>query len=137
MTIAQELGFSPLLLPDPKCHAIDVVFIHGLNGHRSKTWKNESSETWPLWLRDDLDGVRAWTYGYDASIAVRSEEDVKDHSVRFLDAMVSKRVGKSASHSLYFVVRYIFVNCSRSRRTLIQLKEQCLSFSLRTAWAGS
>ena len=90
-----EVGLAPLLLPEPSHHTLDVVFVHGLNGHRSKSWTNQSSELWPLWLREDLEGTRAWTYGYDASITIGSRDSIKLHSIRFLEMLVSNSVGKS------------------------------------------
>jgi hypothetical protein len=102
MTAAPESGLSPLLLPDLASHKVDIVFVHGLNGHRSRTWTNQASELWPLWLRDDLEGVRAWTYGYDASVTIGSRDSIKLHSIRFLDLMVGSMVGKSASTQFYY-----------------------------------
>lgn len=93
--MAHETGISPLLIPDPSRYKLDVVFVHDLNGHRSKTWTNSASELWPVWLRDDLDGARAWTYGYDASATIGSRDSIKLHSIRFLSSITDHGVGKS------------------------------------------
>ena len=95
MVAGAETGLAPLLLPDPAWHKVDIVFVHGLNGHRSRSWTNQASELWPLWLRDDLEGTRAWTYGYDASITIGSKDSIKLHSIRFLEDLIRNGVGKS------------------------------------------
>jgi hypothetical protein len=100
MPTGQETGLSPLLLPESSHHKIDIIFVHGLNGHRSKSWTNEAAELWPLWLRDDLEGTRAWTYGYDASITIGSRDSIKLHSILFLENLVSNGVGKSVRCSI-------------------------------------
>ena len=125
MPLEQETGLSPLLLPEPSHHRIDVVFVHGLNGHRSKSWTNQASELWPLWLREDLVGTRAWTYGYDASITIGSRDSIKLHSIRFLDTLVSYSVGKSVcyclliGYQLKFVLMKVIVEtrCRRDTRS--------------------
>ena len=94
MPLASETGLSPLLLPHSSCHTVDIIFVHGLNGHREKSWTNQASELWPLWFREDLEGTRAWTYGYDASITIGSKDSIKLYSIRFLDALVQHGVGK-------------------------------------------
>lgn len=68
MAAAQDFGLQQLTFPDPSHCVIDVVFIHGLDGHRSRTWTSPlSGDVWPLWLRDDVPGARVWTYGYNSS----------------------------------------------------------------------
>lgn len=92
-----DVGLVPLILPNAEIHALDIVFIHGLNGHRARSWTNNNSDLWPLWLREDLPGARVWTYGYDAGINLGSKDGIKLHSIRLLGALVEKGVGKSVS----------------------------------------
>ena len=109
MPTSPETGLSSLLIPEPSRHEIDVVFVHGLNGHRSASWTNQASELWPLWLRDDLQTTRAWTYGYDASIWVGSRDSIKLHSLRFLECLVDKRVGRCVGRAFFCTLRYLLV----------------------------
>lgn len=51
---------------DENCQ-LDVVFIHGLNGHAFETWKNTKEEIWLHWLFDEFDDISVWTIGYDAT----------------------------------------------------------------------
>ncbi|CCA76038.1 hypothetical protein PIIN_10038, partial [Serendipita indica DSM 11827] len=60
---------------------IDIVAIHGLNGHREKTWTTVDGT---LWLRDllptSLPHARVLTYGYDAD--TQSYECVSTQTMR-------------------------------------------------------
>ncbi|KXH68079.1 hypothetical protein CSAL01_08946 [Colletotrichum salicis] len=50
---------------------VDIVFIHGLKGHREKTWTAEkSSQPWPkALLPSEIPNARVLAYGYDADVA--------------------------------------------------------------------
>ncbi|CCA76182.1 hypothetical protein PIIN_10175, partial [Serendipita indica DSM 11827] len=73
-----HLGFQ-VVVPgiDP---VVDIVAIHGLEGHREKTWTTADKI---CWLRDllplDLPNVRILSYGYDADI--RSRECVSTQTI--------------------------------------------------------
>ena len=59
----------------------DVVFVHGLNGHWSRTWTYEKNGT--CWPRDllpgTLPGARIFSYGYPSEIfASKSVAGVRD-----------------------------------------------------------
>jgi hypothetical protein len=45
----------------------DLIFIHGLDGHRENTWKSKDT-LWLEWLKDHLPDARVSTYGYNAKI---------------------------------------------------------------------
>ena len=53
---------------------IDIVFVHGLNGHPKKTWTAEKSGIfWPLQLLPPIlteQKARILVYGYDAAVTV-------------------------------------------------------------------
>lgn len=104
MPYGTESGLSSLILPEPSCHALDIFFVHGLNGHRCASWTNRASELWPLWLREDLVGARAWTYGYDASIIIASRDDIKLYLIRFLENLVEKGVGRSVCICRLYII---------------------------------
>ncbi|CCA68484.1 related to tetratricopeptide repeat domain protein-Neosartorya fischeri [Serendipita indica DSM 11827] len=59
----------------------DIVAIHGLQGHREKTWTSDDAISW---LRDllptDIPNARILTYGYDAD--TRSKECVSTLTMR-------------------------------------------------------
>lgn len=67
---------------------IDVVAIHGLNGHPLKTWKHSDGT---LWLRDLLPGLlpgaNVYTYGYPSEFFNKFVADVEDFALHLLDQL--------------------------------------------------
>jgi len=50
----------------------NVIFVHGLGGHPTKTWMNDGnseSSFWPYWLGESSEGLAIWTVGYDAPLS--------------------------------------------------------------------
>ncbi|EXU94511.1 ankyrin repeat protein, partial [Metarhizium robertsii] len=73
---------------------IDIVFIHGLNGHPKDTWShNVTGFFWPWELRKELETVRVMTFGYDASFdnVTKNFIRIKDIAAAFTDSLVNKR----------------------------------------------
>ena len=62
---------------DPVEASLDIVAVHGLNGHREETWTAENRVNW---LRDllpkDLPTARIFSWGYDASTHSTTEVSV-------------------------------------------------------------
>lgn len=89
-----EFGLTELWCPpDP---LVDVVFVHGLNGHPYNTWAAEnvkygrqegirSQKSDVYWPRDllpkdlDQEHCRILTYGYDANVSAFRDGASKDH----------------------------------------------------------
>jgi hypothetical protein len=44
--------------------AVDVVFVHGLDGDPIQTWRLDQPDSWPTWLKADLPNVNAWSLRY-------------------------------------------------------------------------
>ena len=58
-------------LHKPKSAVVDLVFIHGLTGHRENTWtaKGSTSGPWPaVLLSEKIPNARILTFGYDALV---------------------------------------------------------------------
>ncbi|CAG7853304.1 SubName: Full=Related to kinesin light chain {ECO:0000313/EMBL:CCA74635.1} [Serendipita indica DSM 11827] len=89
----EELGFLELVPGiDP---VVDIIAIHGLDGHREKTWMAENGT---LWLRDllpaDLPNVRVLAYGYDADTRSRecvSTQTIYQQADKFVKSLTRER----------------------------------------------
>jgi hypothetical protein len=80
---------------------VDVVAVHGLQGHPYETWEHENGI---LWLRDflfkDVPGARILTFGYDSTIAFsKSVAGIEDHALGLLNALYMDRLHDGASES--------------------------------------
>ncbi|KAF8522705.1 hypothetical protein BU17DRAFT_34923, partial [Hysterangium stoloniferum] len=65
---------------------IDIVAIHGFDGHREASWTADNGQ---LWLRDFLPQTiptaRIWSYGYDAYTEnASSQQTLHGHAKDFL-----------------------------------------------------
>ncbi|CAG7853493.1 SubName: Full=Uncharacterized protein {ECO:0000313/EMBL:CCA76038.1}; Flags: Fragment [Serendipita indica DSM 11827] len=61
----EDLGFLELVCPEDP--TVDIIAIHGLNGHREKTWMTDDGVLWlRQFLPSSLPRARILTYGYDA-----------------------------------------------------------------------
>lgn len=64
---AEESGLTVLAVHTPEDAALDVVFVHGLDGDSRATWGRDLPDSfWPSWLAQDLSRVAIWSVGYDA-----------------------------------------------------------------------
>ncbi|KAG8805244.1 hypothetical protein FRC17_005611 [Serendipita sp. 399] len=89
----KDLGFTELAPgQDP---IVDIVAIHGLDGHREEAW---TSEDGTMWLRDllpsDLPNARILSYGYDAdtrSFAYTSTQTIFRHAEGFAEELWQRR----------------------------------------------
>jgi hypothetical protein len=97
----QRLG--PLVLVEGDKPIVDIVFVHGLRGHRIKTWQVSHGKTGnePVWQRDFLPAIipnaRIITYGYDADVVSffnkTNQNSVSDHSSSLIDDLIRIRRG--------------------------------------------
>ncbi|KAL4868892.1 hypothetical protein BDV12DRAFT_91119 [Aspergillus spectabilis] len=87
--------------PDP---VVDIVFVHGLNGHPHRTWT--SSKTGIFWPVDLLPGVisqnrgvRILTYGYNANVTSftdgASKDRILNHSETLAASLAANRTIKN------------------------------------------
>jgi hypothetical protein len=75
--------------------AFSVIAIHGLDGHRIKSW---TAPNGAFWLKDflpkDLPNTRILTYGYNAYTRGRRQlanQDISLHGKDLLNAIASTR----------------------------------------------
>ncbi|KAF4985638.1 hypothetical protein FDECE_16421 [Fusarium decemcellulare] len=77
-------------------NCVDIIAIHGLNGHRDKTWIDKTSGiNWlehESCLRKDIPHARILTFGYNSrTYFSRSTSDVRDFSTELLAAITTCR----------------------------------------------
>lgn len=73
---------------------VDIVFIHGLNGHPYNTWASEDRRVfWPSDFLPDILGsksVRILTYGYDANVHAFTDGVSNDRIHNHAETLASK-----------------------------------------------
>lgn len=101
----EDLGFE--VLADGVDPIVDIVAIHGLDGHREKSW---TADNGVMWLRDllatDIPNARILTYGYDAdtrSFEVTSTQTIFRHAQNFMKALARKRTGAAQQRPIIFL----------------------------------
>lgn len=86
-----------------------MIFLHGLTGHREKTWTAEGeADPWPKsLLPKDLPTARIITYGYDADILhltrVAGQNTVREHAKTLVNDLSALRTD-TAGRPIIFVV---------------------------------
>lgn len=116
-TAAKKPDASPhgikILVPQPsdKTGCVDIVAIHGLNGHREETWTDP--ETGLQWLSDssclprDIPTARVLTFGYNSKTYFsRSESDIPDFASEFLWALKAQRTSAEERQRRIVFIRH-------------------------------
>jgi hypothetical protein len=80
-----DIGLVPIY--SPLNHTADVIFVHGLMGHRSHTWETKSGNFWLEWLGGCLPQTRVWSYGYNAQTVAGSQDVFHIYATQFLEEM--------------------------------------------------
>ncbi|KAI1192246.1 Alpha/Beta hydrolase protein [Nemania serpens] len=81
---------------DNRVPNLDIIAVHGLNGHYRDTWTykpGSSAET--MWLKDllpgELPGCRVMTYEYDASVESMAAGTIRDTARTLFQQLKDKR----------------------------------------------
>lgn len=96
--IHEPYGFFELANNPETPTTVDVVAVHGLQGHPFRTWTHENGN---LWLKDDLPedvpSARILTFGYDSTIAFsRSVATIEDIALQLLAGLRIERENDKA-----------------------------------------
>ncbi|KAL9103258.1 MAG: hypothetical protein Q9163_001680 [Psora crenata] len=93
--------------------SVDVVFVHGLNGHPAKTWTAEKSGIfWPSQLLPPVlseERARILVYGYDANVTSFtdgvSSDKIHNHAEHLIaELAANRRIRKATERPIIFVV---------------------------------
>ncbi|KAK0744092.1 hypothetical protein B0T18DRAFT_196285 [Schizothecium vesticola] len=126
-------GLTPLFVPSPEDHKIDVVALSGLGGHAFGSFKERGGTH--MWLRDSLPYdlaqedtgrplARVMTHGYESAVArsknIQNLEDLATSFHHSLLALVSGITVKPiilVAHSLGgLIVKQAIITLSKSKR---------------------
>jgi len=116
---------------------VDIVFVHGLNGHPYKTWATTKPDVfWPADLLPNAledQRVRILTYGYDANVGTftdgASKDKIHNHAEHLAGHLVANRSLRKATerpiifvcHSLGgLVVKRCLIYCKNVRNIKIE-----------------
>lgn len=96
--------YGLLRLTSPMDPQLDVIFVHGLDGSRCKSWTNANGKLWPMWLGEMVPTARIWTYGYKSTVWKKPSKDTLDaHCTTLLRNCRDEGIGDSDSVKVVFV----------------------------------
>ncbi len=131
--MASEYGLKPLASPANENAGIDIVFVHGLFGHREKTWTGPKTHT--LWPRDllptDVPNARIMTFGYDADVVKLDSNQVTNGTMESHAVDLCHELAGLRADTATVSFRRIRVEQEQSR--LMTSRSSVRSSSLRTA----
>jgi hypothetical protein len=84
-------------LGEKEC-CLDIIFVHGLRGHRENTWTDTAANVfWPRDLLPEIMGTaRVISWGYDANVAnflsAASQASVFGHAQTLLADLADQRL---------------------------------------------
>ncbi|WP_433294138.1 esterase/lipase family protein [Actinoplanes sp. CA-030573] len=84
-------------IASPDDAALDVVFLHGLDGDARKSWSSGGDDSfWPLWLAQDVERIAVWSVDYDAwSSGWRGRSmSIPDRAINVLALLQNHEIGR-------------------------------------------
>ncbi len=95
---------------------VDIVFVHGLNGHPHRTWTSDKNDTfWPADLLPAIvaeNKARVLVYGYDADLTSTanglSKDKIHHHAEQLVAVLsASRRRAGATEHPIIFVAHSV------------------------------
>jgi hypothetical protein len=89
--------------PSNQTGIVDVVAIHGLNGHYSRTWTSKHGSKSGNWLRDFLPtqvlDTRIMSFGYNSAVQFsKSDADINTFAEQLLEELLALRCTQVERH---------------------------------------
>ncbi|OAL46213.1 hypothetical protein IQ07DRAFT_603591 [Pyrenochaeta sp. DS3sAY3a] len=105
---ADEGAYGVKLLVEGESPTIDIVAIHGLDGHREKTWTADNDVLWlETLLPTEIPNARVLTYGYDSrthSSEHLTHQTLYGHSMSLVSALsLYRRRTKTERRPIVFI----------------------------------
>jgi len=89
----KPFGLTQVYLPRDGLPTVDIVFVHGLNGHPHDSWTSKSTNCfWPVDLLPDILAPlrpRILTYGYNANVTAFTDGASRDSIVSHAETLAS------------------------------------------------
>ncbi|KAJ5167955.1 uncharacterized protein N7482_003549 [Penicillium canariense] len=88
----KPFGLTQVYAPRGEIPTVDIVFVHGLNGHPQNSWTSKSGCFWPVDLLPDVLASlrpRILTYGYNANVAAFTDGASRDSIVSHAETLAS------------------------------------------------
>jgi hypothetical protein len=86
--------FGLTLVYESQNPLVDIVFVHGLNGHPHRTWTSpRTGAFWPVDLLPevlDQNRVRILTYGYNANVTSFTDGASKDRILNHSETLAAQ-----------------------------------------------
>ena len=120
----------------------DIIYIHGLGGEATETWKGCNGFYWPQELANELNTVEVWTLNYNAS-PIKKTLSLPDLATNIIAHLESVEIGSFPivfiCHSLGgLLVKQILRNCSDRQDELHKIYDNTKGIVfLATPHAGS
>lgn len=107
----KRYGLTEVFRPDDGVD-VDIVFVHGLNGHPHRTWTSDKGHVfWPADLLPAVvagDKARVLVYGYDADLASTadglSKDKIHNHAEQLVAVLsASRQQARATERPIIFV----------------------------------
>lgn len=90
--VIKQFGLTQIYTPRDE-PTIDIVFVHGLNGHPQNSWTSKNTGCfWPVDLLPDILAAqrpRILTYGYNANVTAFTDGVSRDTVVSHAETLAS------------------------------------------------